>query len=102
MSNIRKTENTLSLSDSNVFYTFRHPKEEYDPVTKTGNVADYFTYGVVCTEVEIDALTGENQVWHKNQMRRTLYPIGAKQKLQQTTLYLFIFFLLLFFEENKA
>lgn len=39
----------------------RQSKKEYDPVTKTGNV-DYYTYGVVCTEVEIDVLTGENQV----------------------------------------
>ncbi|WAQ98033.1 XDH-like protein [Mya arenaria] len=29
---------------------------------KTGNKQDYFTYGTACTEVEIDVLTGENQV----------------------------------------
>ena len=34
----------------------------YDPVTKTGSKADYYTYGSICTEVEIDVLTGENQV----------------------------------------
>ena len=34
----------------------------YDPVTKTGSKADYYTYGTICTEVEIDVLTGENQV----------------------------------------
>jgi xanthine dehydrogenase molybdopterin-binding subunit B len=29
---------------------------------RTGWNYDYYTYGVCCTEVEIDVLTGENQV----------------------------------------
>ena len=42
--------------------SLRYPKVPYDPVTKTGSKADYYTYGTICTEVEIDVLTGENQV----------------------------------------
>ncbi|KAH3730900.1 hypothetical protein DPMN_056899 [Dreissena polymorpha] len=41
----------------------RCPKEcDYNREQKQGQPYDYFTYGVVCTEVEIDVLTGENQV----------------------------------------
>ena len=45
-----------------VHISSRYPKVPYDPVTKTGSKADYYTYGTICTEVEIDVLTGENQV----------------------------------------
>ncbi|KAK6188057.1 hypothetical protein SNE40_004321 [Patella caerulea] len=34
----------------------------YDTVNKTGRLYSYFTYGVACTEVEIDCLTGDHQV----------------------------------------
>ncbi|XP_052796835.1 xanthine dehydrogenase/oxidase-like isoform X2 [Mya arenaria] len=37
-------------------------KESFNITRKTGNKQDYFTYGTACTEVEIDVLTGENQV----------------------------------------
>lgn len=50
------------VNGPNLLHSFRYPKEEYDPVSKTGSKVDYYTYGVVCTEIEIDVLTGENQV----------------------------------------
>ncbi|XP_052796223.1 xanthine dehydrogenase/oxidase-like [Mya arenaria] len=37
-------------------------KDHFSMAKKNGNKQDYFTYGAVCTEVEIDVLTGENQV----------------------------------------
>ncbi|WAR11109.1 XDH-like protein [Mya arenaria] len=36
-------------------------KDHFSMAKKNGNKQDYFTYGAVCTEVEIDVLTGENQ-----------------------------------------
>lgn len=41
---------------------YKTPGLEYDPVTNKGNIFDYFTYGVGCTEVEIDTLTGDHRV----------------------------------------
>ncbi|XP_053405175.1 xanthine dehydrogenase/oxidase-like [Mercenaria mercenaria] len=43
---------------------FYCPQKEgdFDIVKKNGSPFDYFTYGVACTEVEIDVLTGECQV----------------------------------------
>ena len=42
---------------------FRIKKDgDFDRENKTGAPHGYYTYGVVCTEVEIDVLTGENQV----------------------------------------
>lgn len=38
------------------------PKIEYNAVTNTGNLYEYFTYGVACSEVIIDCLTGDHQV----------------------------------------
>ncbi|KAK3612164.1 hypothetical protein CHS0354_016549 [Potamilus streckersoni] len=35
---------------------------DFDLKEKTGQPCDYFTYGVACSEVEIDCLTGESQV----------------------------------------
>ncbi|XP_053408870.1 xanthine dehydrogenase/oxidase-like isoform X2 [Mercenaria mercenaria] len=35
---------------------------DWDRNKRVGRNYDYFTYGAVCTEVEIDVLTGENQV----------------------------------------
>ena len=34
----------------------------YDREKKIGSPGKYFSYGVACSEVEIDVLTGENQV----------------------------------------
>ena len=34
----------------------------YDFATNSGKAFNYFTYGVAVTEVELDVLTGENQV----------------------------------------
>ena len=52
----------LSTMLTKFLFVLRYDKDEYDPVKKTGKKADYYTYGVICTEVEIDVLTGENQV----------------------------------------
>lgn len=38
------------------------PKIEYNPETNSGNLFEYFTYGVACSEVIIDCLTGDHQV----------------------------------------
>lgn len=38
------------------------PKIEYDRDTNSGNLYEYFTYGVACSEVIIDCLTGDHQV----------------------------------------
>ncbi|RVE54764.1 hypothetical protein evm_000531 [Chilo suppressalis] len=38
------------------------PKIEYDSKTNSGNLYEYFTYGVACSEVLIDCLTGDHQV----------------------------------------
>ncbi|KAL3836928.1 hypothetical protein ACJMK2_022334 [Sinanodonta woodiana] len=35
---------------------------DFDLKKKTGQPSDYFTYGVACSEVELDCLTGESQV----------------------------------------
>ncbi|XP_053400447.1 xanthine dehydrogenase/oxidase-like [Mercenaria mercenaria] len=35
--------------------------EDFDPNKKGGELVEYLTYGVACTEVEIDVLTGETQ-----------------------------------------
>lgn len=38
------------------------PKIEYNPKTNSGNLFEYFTYGVASSEVIIDCLTGDHQV----------------------------------------
>lgn len=38
------------------------PNIGYDFATNSGNPFNYFTYGVACSEVEIDCLTGDHQV----------------------------------------
>ncbi|KAL4716333.1 hypothetical protein ACJJTC_006695 [Scirpophaga incertulas] len=38
------------------------PKIEYDIRTNSGNLYEYFTYGVACSEVLIDCLTGDHQI----------------------------------------
>lgn len=38
------------------------PDLGYDWTTGQGKLFNYFTYGVACTEVEIDVLTGDHQV----------------------------------------
>ncbi|XP_069120937.1 xanthine dehydrogenase/oxidase-like [Argopecten irradians] len=52
-------EQRVSLSATGFF---KSRVEGYDFDTNTGVHANYFTYGVACTEVEIDCLTGEHQV----------------------------------------
>lgn len=41
---------------------YRTPDIAYSFETNSGNPFNYFTYGVACTEVEIDCLTGDHQV----------------------------------------
>ena len=41
---------------------YRTPKIHYDKTTLTGRPFYYFAYGVACTEVAIDTLTGESRV----------------------------------------
>ena len=41
---------------------YRTPKIHYDKTTLTGRPFYYFAYGLACTEVAIDTLTGESQV----------------------------------------
>ena len=38
------------------------PDIGYDFATNSGNAFNYFTYGVGCSVVEIDCLTGDHQV----------------------------------------
>ena len=40
----------------------RTPDVGYDVLTNTGRPFAYFTFGVACSEVEIDCLTGDHQV----------------------------------------
>ena len=40
------------------------PDIGYDFATNSGNAFNYFTYGVGCSVVEIDCLTGDHQVAH--------------------------------------
>ena len=49
----------VSLSSTGFHAT---PDIGYDFKTNTGNPFNYFTYGVACSVVEIDCLTGDHQV----------------------------------------
>lgn len=49
----------ISLSATGFYKT---PDIGYSFDTNTGNAFNYFTYGVACSEVEIDCLTGDHQV----------------------------------------
>lgn len=49
----------ISLSASGFYRT---PNIGYSFDTNSGNPFNYFTYGVACTEVEIDCLTGDHEV----------------------------------------
>ncbi|CAH0581384.1 unnamed protein product [Chrysodeixis includens] len=51
--------NRVSLSATG-FYAA--PEITYDSETNSGNLYEYFTYGVACSEVIIDCLTGDHQV----------------------------------------
>lgn len=41
---------------------YASPKIKYDRNTNSGDLFEYFTYGVACSEVIIDCLTGDHQV----------------------------------------
>lgn len=49
----------ISLSATGFYKT---PDIGYSFETNTGKPFNYFTYGVACTEVEIDCLTGDHKV----------------------------------------
>ncbi|XP_076238841.1 xanthine dehydrogenase rosy isoform X2 [Calliopsis andreniformis] len=49
----------ISLSATGFYKT---PNIGYSFETNSGNAFNYFTYGVACSEVEIDCLTGDHQV----------------------------------------
>lgn len=49
----------VSLSATGYYKT---PDIGYNWGTGEGNMFNYFTYGVACSEVEIDTLTGDHQV----------------------------------------
>lgn len=49
----------ISLSATGFYQT---PNIGYSFITNSGNPYNYFTYGVACTEVVIDCLTGDHQV----------------------------------------
>merc|ERR1719187_164268 len=53
----------VSLSSTGYHAT---PDIGYDFKTNSGNAFNYFTYGVACSEVEIDCLTGDHQVISTN------------------------------------
>ncbi|CAH2255899.1 xanthine dehydrogenase oxidase [Pelobates cultripes] len=60
----------VSLSASGFFKT---PGIGYDPVKNEGNPSNYFSYGVACSEVEIDCLTGD----HKNLRTHIVMDVGT-------------------------
>ena len=49
----------ISLSAVGYYAT---PNVGYNWETNNGNPYNYYTYGVACTEVEVDCLTGDHQV----------------------------------------
>ena len=49
----------------------RTPNLGYSFETNSGNAFHYFTYGVACSEVEIDCLTGDHKV-------RSLHNVSMK------------------------
>ncbi|KAM6179213.1 xanthine dehydrogenase/oxidase [Erethizon dorsatum] len=60
----------VSLSATGFYKT---PNLGYDPKTNSGNPFHYFSYGVACSEVEIDCLTGD----HKNLRTDIVMDVGS-------------------------
>uniref|UniRef100_A0A8C5N0W4 Xanthine dehydrogenase/oxidase n=2 Tax=Leptobrachium leishanense TaxID=445787 RepID=A0A8C5N0W4_9ANUR len=60
----------VSLSASGFYKT---PGIGYDPAKNEGNPTNYFSYGVACSEVEIDCLTGD----HKNLRTDIVMDVGT-------------------------
>ncbi|XP_053315311.1 xanthine dehydrogenase/oxidase [Spea bombifrons] len=60
----------VSLSATGFYKT---PDIGYDPVKNEGNASSYFSYGVACSEVEIDCLTGD----HKNLRTDIVMDVGT-------------------------
>ncbi|XP_042311337.1 LOW QUALITY PROTEIN: xanthine dehydrogenase/oxidase [Sceloporus undulatus] len=52
---------------------YRIPDLDYDPEKNEGNAFAYFSYGVACSEVEIDCLTGD----HKNLRTDIVMDVGT-------------------------
>ncbi|XP_066863023.1 xanthine dehydrogenase/oxidase [Kogia breviceps] len=61
---------TVSLSATGFYRT---PNLSYSFETNSGNAFHYFTYGVACSEVEIDCLTGD----HKNLRTDIVMDVGS-------------------------
>lgn len=57
-------EGNVHLNTCAVFSLFspRTPNLGYSFETNSGNPFHYFSYGVACSEVEIDCLTGDHKV----------------------------------------
>ncbi|XP_045494604.1 xanthine dehydrogenase-like [Colias croceus] len=49
----------ISLSATGFYAS---PKIQFNPKTNSGTLFEYYTFGVACSEVEIDCLTGDHQV----------------------------------------
>lgn len=76
--------NSVSLSAQG-FYQI--PNIGHNWITNEGNIYGYYTYGVACSEVEIDTLTGDHKVLRTD----IVMDLGFKFKCSvftQTTLML--------------
>lgn len=51
-------------------FSCRTPNLGYSFETNSGNPFHYFSYGVACSEVEIDCLTGDHKVRHLHREKR--------------------------------
>lgn len=69
---------TSELSGSSS-YLFRTPGLGYDFDSNSGRAFNYFSYGVACSEVEIDCLTGAHKVCRGSTMEVTSGRLGWVQ-----------------------
>ena len=69
------------LNTCAVFSVFspRAPDVGYSFETNSGNPFNYFSYGVACSEVEIDCLTGDHKV-------RSLQNISTKREKRNNSI----------------
>lgn len=62
----------IFISYTEIFILARTPNIGYDFKTNSGNAFNYFSFGVACSEVEIDCLTGDHKV--KTQTQTHTHP----------------------------